>query len=86
MSSRQSFKRQRECSFAIVINGRTYAAFIHLSDAVDWAEHRYSTYKPEQRHMIQIIDSYGDEFHKHAWPRTVTETLPRGDDMTVREG
>lgn len=77
--AKQSFKRQRECVFAVVINGRTYASFIHLSDAVDWAEHRYSTYKTDARSMIQIIDSYGDEFHKYAWPSTRTETLPRGE-------
>lgn len=75
----KSFKRQRECEFAVVINGRTYAAFIHLTDAESWAEHRYSTYKPENRSKIQIFDSYGDEFFKHAWISTRVETLPRGD-------
>jgi hypothetical protein len=64
----KSFKRQRECSFAVVINGRTYAAFIDLKDAVDWAEHRYSRYPVNDRCLIQIIDDLGDEFHKYAWP------------------
>ncbi len=77
MAQRQSFKRQRECGHAVVINGRTYAAFIHLGDAIDWAEHRYSNYEPGKRCLIQIIDSYGTEFNKHAWP--ADRTLPRGE-------
>jgi hypothetical protein len=81
--TRQTFKRQRECIYAVVINGATYAAFAHLNDAVNWAEDRYSHYPADNRRMIKIIDSYGDEFQRHAWPSTAAETLPRGDGSEI---
>ena len=77
--SRKSYKRCRELEFLVVCNGRiTIAGFIHLSDAVNFAETRWE--ETHRCNRYQIFDQYNDEYHIGAFTATERErVLATGD-------